>query len=106
MKGLRVIVKKPSKKAVIQNVVDDLLNWQEIVGGYIEVVLYDNELNILLVCNEEGKFIGLEPNIYYYEDVVVGNIIFVSSNDEGDFVGLDDEQIEYVMETLKHGGLR
>jgi hypothetical protein len=101
MDEIRVVVKKPNEQAIIKCVVDDLSTWQRLVGGYIEVVPYDDYLNILVICNEEGKLEGLSPNIVYYNDILVGTIVFVSSNEEGDFVGLNDEQILYVMRTLK-----
>lgn len=93
----------------IENKLEEL---QKIVGGYIEIpflseVFNKNEIDVII--NDEGKFIdGLKPEIavIYKEtnrvlDVVFGNCIFVSHNDEGETVGLTEEQKKIVAEELK-----
>lgn len=93
----------------ISNELEDL---QKIVGGYIEIpflseVFNDNEIDVII--NEEGKFIdGMKPEIavIYGEtnrllDIVYGNCIFASHDDEGNTVGLNEEQKKIVMEELK-----
>lgn len=93
----------------ISNELEDL---QKIVGGYIEIpflseVFNDNEIDVII--NEEGKFIdGMKPEIavIYGEtnrllDIVYGNCIFASHDDEGNAVGLNEEQKKIVMEELK-----
>lgn len=85
---------------------------QKIVGGYIEIpfiseVFADNGIDMII--NDEGKFIeGLKPEIAIVKDgtnevldVVMGNCIFASHNDEGDTVSLTDEQIAIVQNELK-----
>ena len=60
--------------------------------------------------NEEGKYIdGLKPEIAIVHsktkqvlDVVYGNCIFASHNDDGDTIGLDDEQISVVRFKLQN----
>ena len=72
---------------------------QEIVGGYIEIPFlskkfFDNEIDIII--NEEGKLIdGLKAEIAIVSeehgnilDIVYGNCIFASHDDEGNTVGL------------------
>lgn len=93
----------------ISNELEDL---QKIVGGFIEIpflseVFNDNEIDVII--NEEGKFIdGMKPEIavIYGEtnrllDIVYGNCIFASHDDEGNTVGLNEEQKKIVMEELK-----
>ena len=71
---MKVIVKRPDEEygriVLIENKLKTL---QQIVGGYIEVVSY--RPNLLIICNEEGKFLGLEPNIRYHDDIIHGTII-------------------------------
>ena len=65
---LRVIVCRPGELAEVVEIEDDLEAMQELVGGLIEV--YDpfySEAdprceNVILVCNEEGKFMQLPPS--------------------------------------------
>ena len=85
---------------------------QEIVGGYIEIpflseTLSDNGIDI--VINEEGKFIdGIKPEIAVVSrengmvlDIVYGNCIFVSHDEEGETIGLNEEQMQIVMTELE-----
>lgn len=96
-------------KREIGNELEDL---QEIVGGYIEIpflseALYEKGIDIII--NEEGKLIdGMRPEIAIVSnrdgrtlDIVFGNCIFASHDDEGNTVGLNDEQIAVVTEKLK-----
>lgn len=85
---------------------------QQIVGGYIEIPYLSETLaknGIDVIINDEGKFIeGLKAEIAIVKDgtnevldVVMGNCIFASHNDEGDTVSLTDEQIAIVQNELK-----
>lgn len=92
-KKIRVVIvesgKKPYEK-VIENTLEKL---QEIVDGYIEVV-YPYDDNAVMVCNEEGKLIGLQPNRPLGEDVIAGTFIVAGDNYEGEFISLTDQQVE------------
>ena len=85
---------------------------QEIVGGYIEIPFLSETLNdngIDIVINEEGKLIdGMKPEIAVINrergmvlDIVYGNCIFVSHDEEGETIGLNEEQMQIVMEELE-----
>ena len=71
---------------------------QSIVGGYIECI-YPFEDNVGIICNEEGKLIGLEPNRVLRDDegniydIIFGTFI-VTGLTEDDFGSLTDEQVE------------
>lgn len=97
------------KEQEIDNTLETL---QQIVGGYIEIpylseILAENDIDIII--NDEGKFIeGLKAEIAIVKDgtnevldVVMGNCIFASHNDEGDTISLTDEQIAIVQNELK-----
>ena len=85
---------------------------QEIVGGYIEAPLLSRafkECGVDIIINSDGKFIdGLRPEIAIVNkktsevlNVVYGNCIFVSHNNMGDTIGLNDKQLAVVREELK-----
>lgn len=85
---------------------------QSIVGGYIEFPFLGNKFRdntIDVIINEEGKFIeGLKPEIAMVDretksilDIVYGNCIFASHDEEGNAIGLNDEQIKIIMEELQ-----
>lgn len=58
---------------------------QKVVGGYIEIVRLKN--GWLVVCNEEGKLLGLEENpiatlvcnVNGFNDFIVGDVIICES---------------------------
>lgn len=97
------------KEREINNTLEAL---QEIVGGYIEIpYLGDTFRNngIDVIINEEGKLIeGMKAEIAIVNekqgnilDIVYGNCIFASHNEEGDTIGLTEEQIQIVIEELE-----
>lgn len=92
-----VLVKKPGepfKKALFPDPESGRqLKWlQEKVGGYIETVPIEPlNASLLLICNEEGKLMGLEPNICLNGDIIMGTIVIVAYKGE-DMVHLTEEQ--------------
>ena len=92
---MKVVVCTPNCKPVTCDIENELEAMQEIVGGYIEVVPLKN--NYLIVCNEEGKLMGLEPNVRYYNEMIVGTFFVVTEdeNDPSEFRGLTDEEADF-----------
>ena len=89
------------KEKDIGNELEDL---QKIVGGYIEIpflskVFFENIIDMII--NDEGKFIeGLKPEIAIVGketnallDIVYGNCIFASHDEEGETIGLNEEHL-------------
>lgn len=96
MENIRVVIKKVGEKPKIEEVKNHLESFQEIVGGYIGV--YPLTENILIVLNEEGDLLDLDPN-YLIErrtgelKLIVGNVAIVSEKG-GNFGGLSDRQLD------------
>ena len=70
---------------------------QEKVGGYIQAI-YPYEDPVAIVCNEEGKLMGMEPNrairdpdTHEITDIICGTF-FVCGLGEEDFCSLTEEQ--------------
>ena len=95
-----------------QEIGNELEDLQEIVGGYIEIpylgdVFVNNGIDVII--NEEGKLIeGMKAEIAIVNeqqgnilDIVYGNCIFASHNEEGETIGLTEEQIEIVTDELE-----
>ena len=60
---MRVLVVEPECRPEVKEIDDSLSAMQEIVGGYIQAVhLDDLDDSVVLVCNEEGKFMNLSAN--------------------------------------------
>ena len=98
-------------KLEVKEIENTLENLQKIVGGFIEIPFLGGvfkKYNIDVIINEEGKYIeNLKPEIALIGnennilDVVYGNCIFVSHDEEGNTIGLNEEQIKIVMQELK-----
>jgi hypothetical protein len=97
----------------LQNIKNTLEELQGIVGGYIEIpllsrVFKDNDIDVII--NEEGKYIeGLKPEIAIVSggngqilDLVYGNCVFASHDEQGNTVSLNDEQIKIIKAELKN----
>ena len=91
---------------------NDLADLQKIVGGYIEIPFLSHKFRdngIDTIINEEGKFIeGLKAEIAIVDeekgnilDIVYGNCIFASHDEEGETIGLNEAQIQIVTEELE-----
>lgn len=94
---IKVLVIEPKKKPVVREIEGTLESLQNIVGGYIEVVYpFDDPVGV--ICNDEGKLIGLPPNRALYHDgemydILVGTVIIAGLGAE-DFCSLSDDLIE------------
>lgn len=99
---IQVIIKKPNEDAkIVCDFENTLENLQETVGGYIEVVpLIRGKEKWLVILNEEGKFKDLKPNIMWYSDVIMGDIIVVRADGE-EFGSLDNEDLSYIINHLE-----
>ncbi len=91
-KDIQVVIVEPHKNPTISTIRTKLENLQEAVGGLIEII--NIEENICILCNEEGKLIGLEGNRKLGDDILVGTFYVCGSNDEGELISLTDSQIE------------
>lgn len=86
---MKIVVVEPHKAAYEKEIEHTLENLQQIVGGYIEAIYNDD--GTALVCNEEGKLMGLEGNRRIGNDIIAGTFFVVGVSGE-DFCSLTDEQ--------------
>ena len=86
---------------------------REGVEGWLECVSLGNGIDMWL--NEEGKILELPINYnatmlwqasYGYSDVMCGNAILTSSNEDGETVGLSEEQVAYIMGKVSYPEIR
>ena len=87
---VRCIIKRPDEQyGHVTNISISLKNLQRIVEGPIEVVPCG--ASAVIICNEEGKLRGLEPNFRIgkppFQDVIVGEAIIIGVDGE-DFCDL------------------
>ena len=81
MEMLKAIIKRPDedvgREYYVQN---ELKALQAIVDGHIEAVYL--KCGAVLLCNESGKILDLEPNIRMPGDIVVGTIVLLGQDGE------------------------
>ena len=76
MNKIKAIIKRPDEEFGHMTWISDTLeNLQKTVGGYIETVTLASDL--VVICNEEGRLLGLEPNCTVCGIDFVGTIIVV-----------------------------
>lgn len=98
-----------------KEITNELEDLQKIVGGYIEVpylkeTFANNGIDVII--NEEGFIENLRPEIAVVDnltghvfDVIMGNCIFASHDEEGNTTELNEEQYKIVMNELKTSGM-
>lgn len=97
---IKVLVVEPMKKPYIKEIGTELEDMQEIVGGQIEEYMpFDDE--VAIVCNEEGKIIGLPYNRAIYNsngrmlDVIQGTFFLCNAPfDSENFLSITPKQEE------------
>ena len=99
-KEITVVKVAPFEFPVIATLSNDLDSLQKAVSigapdqGLIEFVYLDDNISVL--CNEEGKLIGLDPNRRLGEDILCGVFYVIAENDEGEPISLTlEQQVHY-----------
>lgn len=94
---MKVLVVEPQKPCRVQEI-ESLADMQQLVGGDIEAV-YPFQEPVAVVCNSEGKLLGLPMNRplldkdYLPYDIIRGTF-FIAGLGQEDFISLTDEQIQ------------
>ena len=94
---MKVLVVEPQKPCRVQEI-ESLPDMQQLVGGDIEAV-YPFQEPVALVCNSDGKLLGLPMNRplldkdYLPYDIIRGTF-FVAGLGQEEFISLTDEQIQ------------
>ena len=95
---IKVLKVEPKKLPEVCELENELAALQKAVSigadytGLIEI-LYVNE-RICILCNEEGKLIGLEPNRRIRNDILCGVFYVTGQDREGNLTSLTDDEIE------------
>lgn len=88
---IRVMVVRPGKQPKMELLENELKPLQEAVGGYLEWIGLGEDA--ILLCDEEGKMKGLEPNRHIGDDIVCGTFLICGVEGEN-FASLTKEQEE------------
>jgi len=96
IKVLKVAPHSKPEEVVLNNTLEAL---QEAVSegadsvGLIEIIPLTDTASLL--CNEEGKLIGLEPNRRIGHDVICGTFYVVGEDNKGNLTSLSAKDMEY-----------
>ena len=95
IKALMIEPKKAPCKCTLTNELSELQKAVSIGAenvGLIEIVNLSPD--VCLLCNEEGKLIGLEGNRRLGNDILVGVFYIMSENEEGELISLTERKIK------------
>lgn len=89
-----VLYIEPNKLPVKKTIKNTLEEKQKLVGGQIEYAYLSECDDVAIVCNEEGKILGLPLNRDIGHDIIAGNFFLVGDDYEhGEDRSLTEEQI-------------
>lgn len=88
---IKILKIEPGKAPEVTEINNDLKSMQEMVDGYIQIVPLGDDACI--VCNEEGKLIGMEANRILGCDVIVGPFFVAGDDGSEDLCSLSEDQI-------------
>ena len=97
-KTITALMVEPNEHPKVVQLQTDLDSLQKAVSigasyqGLIELLAL--EKGVAILCNEEGKLIGLPGNRRIGSDVIAGVFYVIGSNDHGNLVSLTDQQLE------------
>ena len=104
---MKVIVIKPNTQPEITEIDNTLKAMQDTVGGYIQAI-YPFSDEIALVCNEEGKLIGLPLNRPLFDcsgnlvDLIAGTFFLCyAPADSDEFQSIPDSLIDKYTELFR-----
>ncbi len=89
---MKILLVEPGKEPALKEIDGSLKSMQEIVGGTIQAI-YPFEESVALICNDEGKLLGLPLNrglrdekgrIY---DIVAGTFFLCGAPEDSDSFG-------------------
>jgi len=98
---MKVLIVEPLKEPYVKEIDSGLESMQNMVGGLIQAIYPFDHPEIALICNDEGKLMGLPLNRALFDkdgnivDIVAGTFFLCSAPaDSENFESLNDEQIE------------
>ena len=88
----RVVFVEPGKPAYEKEIGTDSSDLEAAVGGRLECVDIHTDQTVI-VCNEEGKLMGLEGNRRLDTGDVIAGSFFIIGDDRGNFRSLTDAEV-------------
>ena len=107
MEMIKVVVVEPGKRPYTKEFERNLENMQEIVGGNIESIPFDDyKGEMFIICNEDGKSKGLPLNRVLLDDKgeaadILTGTFFVCSRSGEHLSSLSEKQEKIALERFK-----
>ena len=101
-KEITVVMVEPKKSPSTTTLKNDLNSLQKAISigadyqGLIEIIGIED--GVCILCNEEGKLIGLEGNRKVGNDIIAGVFYVVGEDGHGDLISLSQEKIQFYMD--------
>jgi len=94
---MKVITILPGEAPRTNELANTLQSLQEFVGGHIQAVTIEPLGELLAICHEEGKLIGLEPTaaVPWLHDILCGPVI-VCRHCGGEFTPVRESDLPLV----------
>lgn len=92
---MRVLYVEPGKAPYETEIPNSLDGEQQAVQGLIDLVYLDH--GAILVCNDEGKLIGMEGNRVLDNGTIIAGPFFITGDGGENFCSLTDEQASHFM---------
>ena len=93
---MRVLYVEPGKIPYETEIPNNLEGEQQAVQGLIDLVYLDR--GAILVCNDEGKLIGMDGNRVLDNGTIIAGPFFITGDGGADFCSLTDEQAVHFMQ--------
>ena len=93
---MHVLLVEPGKVPEGREISGDLASMQELVGGTIQAI-YPFDEPVALICNDEGKLLGMQMNrmLPEMDDIICGPFFLCGAPpDSEEFTSLSPEQLE------------
>ena len=89
----RVVYVEPGKPACVKEIGTELQDIQEAVGSGLFECVYPHNDRTVLVCNDEGKLLGMEGNRRLDTGAIIAGPFFVIGDAGEDFRSLTDKEV-------------
>jgi len=106
---IRAVLVKPGEEPEVIEFEHTLEEMQRLVGGGLIQSIYPFDDDVALICNDEGKLMGMSPNRALYDlrgniyDIIAGDFFICRAPVDSDtFTSLTEEQIDRYLEHFRY----
>jgi len=97
---MKIVLVKPGSAAIMAEIDKSIESYRSVVEGTPqEAFFFEDDPNVALVCNEDGKLLNLPANRVIQNDIIAGTFFVCNLNiTTGKYYSLTDEQIQKYIE--------